>query len=183
MADLEPIPLHNRNEYQRLVEEMPVMLWTADLQGIWTHVNRRWIEYTGVLHESQGFGFEAALHPDDVAPTLAVWTRAVAQERHYDIEYRLRDLSGEYRWFVVRGRRMLENTHADLAWVGSCSDIHEQKQAEEAANAARRSAIRALGLALEVRDRETAGHTDRVTALAQRLGWRLGLPPGELSDL
>jgi hypothetical protein len=55
--------------------------------------------------------------------------------------------------------------------------------AEEEAVAARESAIRALGLALETRDRETAGHTDRVTDLAQRLGSALELPRSELNAL
>ncbi|WP_161881537.1 HD domain-containing phosphohydrolase [Deinococcus alpinitundrae] len=183
MADLKPLPLCAQNEYQRLVEEMPVMLWTADVHGIWTHVNRRWTEYTGLLHESKGFGFEEALHPDDVQPTLAVWRAAVASDQHYDVEYRLRDQSGCYRWFVTRGRRLPDGTHPDLAWVGSCSDIDEQKRAERAAQVARQSAVRALGLALEVRDRETAGHTDRVTALAQQLGRILALPEELLTEL
>ena len=36
-------------------------------------------------------------------------------------------------------------------------------------------ALRAIGVALEARDRETAGHTDRVTGLADRIGLELGL--------
>ncbi|MCX7783199.1 MAG: GAF domain-containing protein [Meiothermus sp.] len=44
-------------------------------------------------------------------------------------------------------------------------------------------ALRAIGLALEARDRETAGHTDRVAALAEQLGRALGLSETELRDL
>lgn len=39
----------------------------------------------------------------------------------------------------------------------------------------REEALKALGLALEYRDLESAGHTERVTALALRLGERVGL--------
>lgn len=44
-------------------------------------------------------------------------------------------------------------------------------------------ALRAIGLALEARDRETAGHTDRVAALAEQLGRALGMSETELRDL
>ncbi|MBI0445726.1 HD-GYP domain-containing protein [Deinococcus sp. DB0503] len=55
--------------------------------------------------------------------------------------------------------------------------------AEERERAAHESALRALGLMLEARDTETQGHTDRVTALALRLGRALGLSDTELRDL
>ena len=43
--------------------------------------------------------------------------------------------------------------------------------------ATREEAFRALGIALEYRDYETKGHTDRVAELAQRFAEALGLPP------
>ncbi|WP_407572732.1 HD domain-containing phosphohydrolase [Deinococcus altitudinis] len=183
MPELEPVTFDYKKEYKRLVENMPVMLWTADATGQWTHVNRSWVEYTGLIGESTGFGFEAALHPDDVAPTLEVWRNAVATEVAYNIEYRLRDTGGNYRWFVVRGRHLIHDIDPSVSWVGTCSDINDQKVAEDEAKLARIAAIRALGLALEVRDRETSGHTDRVTRLAEELGLALGLSASTLEDL
>ncbi len=44
-------------------------------------------------------------------------------------------------------------------------------------------ALRAIGLALEARDRETAGHTDRVAAMAEKLGRELGMSDTDLRDL
>jgi len=190
MTDLIPTALGPAPEYRRLVEDMPVMLWTADAVGRWTHVNTRWIEYTGLVGEASGFGFEAALHPQDVAPTLAVWTAAVATGEHYNIEYRLRDTQGQYRWFIVRGRKLASPSADDVAWVGSCTDINEQKRAEQAALKAaqvaleaQRAAVRALGLALDMRDGETGGHTDRVVAQALKLGRALGLASADLMAL
>ncbi|TSA84499.1 HD domain-containing protein [Deinococcus detaillensis] len=59
--------------------------------------------------------------------------------------------------------------------VGTIAALMARLAAEEQVNAARESALRALGLALEARDRETQGHTDRVTALALRLARHLHL--------
>ncbi len=47
----------------------------------------------------------------------------------------------------------------------------------------REDAFRALGIALEHRDYETKGHTDRVVALARRLGERVGLAADDLEAL
>ncbi|WP_407571485.1 HD-GYP domain-containing protein [Deinococcus altitudinis] len=55
--------------------------------------------------------------------------------------------------------------------------------AEEAAVSAREAALRALGLGLEYKDRETRGHTDRVTELALRVGREVGLEAGNLQAL
>ena len=55
--------------------------------------------------------------------------------------------------------------------------------AEEQALAAKEDAIKALGVAVESRDAEVMGHTDRVTDLAQRIGQALGMTPAELDAL
>lgn len=158
------------------------MLWTARADGVWTHVNRRWAAFTGMQGESSGFGFEAALHPDDVAPTVARWTQSVQTGQPYQAEYRVRRHDGQYRWFLTHGVHT-PHLDADVVWTGTCTDIHDQKLAEREADIARQSAVRALGLALETRDHDTKGHTDRVTRLALQLGAQAGLSPADLDTL
>lgn len=181
-AGLRPVP-STEGEYRRLLEAMPVMLWTADAGGVWEHVNAAWATYTGITGHTRGFGFEEALHPDDEARTLAVWQRAVEERRHYQIEYRLRSLSGAYRWFLIRGVRVEDEIGEGVAWVGTCTDIDDRKRAEQQALDTREAAVRALGLVLEARDRETKGHTDRVMALSLRLARALELGEAEREAL
>jgi putative nucleotidyltransferase with HDIG domain len=59
--------------------------------------------------------------------------------------------------------------------VGAMSGLAARLIAEENAEVAREGAIRALGLALEARDRETKGHTDRVSDLSVRIAQLLGI--------
>ncbi|MBB5232712.1 HD domain-containing phosphohydrolase [Deinococcus budaensis] len=169
--------------YLRLLDRMPVMLWTADAAGRWQHVNGRWVDYTGLSGETRGFGFEEALHPEDEAPTVARWRRAVERGENYEVEYRVRGRGGGYRWFLTQGVRVLDEQGQGVAWVGTCTDIEGQKRAEQQALDAREAALRALGLTLEARDRETQGHTDRVTVRAARLGQALGLDAEALDTL
>ena len=57
------------------------------------------------------------------------------------------------------------------------------QEAQRVALAAKEDAIRSLGLAVENRDSEVKGHTDRVTDLALRLGKALGLSKARLDAL
>ncbi len=67
--------------------------------------------------------------------------------------------------------------------AGTLAALTARLAAEEAATEARESALRALGLGLEYKDRETRGHTDRVTQLALRVGNELKLPPADVQAL
>ncbi|MFC5848210.1 HD domain-containing phosphohydrolase [Deinococcus petrolearius] len=184
LSFLEPVgDLRSQQAYLRLLDAMPVMLWTADARGHWHHVNRHWASYTGLTGEAQGFGFEEALHPDDRAATVVRWRQSVSSGQDYAIEYRLRSREGDYRWFLIRGVQVRDEVGAGVAWVGTCTDIEAQKRAEQDTLASREAALRALALALEVRDRETSDHTGRVTALAVQLGTALGLSPEALGHL
>lgn len=66
---------------------------------------------------------------------------------------------------------------------GTIAGLAGRLAAEEEAQQAREAALRALGLALEARDGETRGHTDRVTHLALRLAAELGLSPSQQQAL
>jgi rsbT co-antagonist protein RsbR len=76
-----------------------------------------------------GFGFATALHPDDKERTLQRWERAWRDGEAYDIEYRLysRPL-GEYRWFLARAVPVRDASGKITQWVGTCTEIEEQKQ-------------------------------------------------------
>ncbi len=67
--------------------------------------------------------------------------------------------------------------------AGTLSGLAARLVAEERAVMAQERAVRSLGLALEYRDREMKGHTDRVTDLALRLGAALGLSDDALQAL
>ncbi|CAM3790625.1 HD-GYP domain-containing protein [Deinococcus frigens] len=67
--------------------------------------------------------------------------------------------------------------------AGTIAGLAGRLAADEQASDAREAALRAMGLALEVRDGETKGHTDRVTALAMRLARALWWSPSQTRAL
>ncbi len=71
------------------------------------------------------------LHPDDREPTRRFWLESVAGRHSYDIEYRVRDRDGEYRWFKTRGVPIRDTGGNIVKWFGTCTDITELRDSEE----------------------------------------------------
>ena len=72
------------------------------------------------------------LHPDDREPTRTFWTDSVAGRGPYDVEYRVRRSDGEYRWFKTRGVPIRDDAGNICKWFGTCTDITDLRQTEEA---------------------------------------------------
>jgi PAS domain S-box-containing protein len=113
---------------------MPQMVWVTDAKGAHVYYNQRWYEFTGLTEaESMGFGFADALHPEDRERTRKQWKNALREGEGYEIEYRFysrpRD---EYRWFLGRAVPVRGTAGEIIQWIGTCTDIEEQKQAAEA---------------------------------------------------
>jgi putative nucleotidyltransferase with HDIG domain len=94
------------------------------------------------------------------------------------------DFLGSFLMHTFEQHRWNEGESALFASLaGALAGLTARLIAEEDAKSAREGAMRALGLALEARDRETKGHTDRVTNLAVRLAGLLDLPQEEITAI
>jgi len=115
---------------RRLIDAIPQIVWTNNVDGTARHFNRRWYEYTGLNYEqSAGPGLQAVIHPDDAPVSKQRWQGALETGEGFECEYRLRNTAGEYRWFIGRNVPLRDNNHI-IGWVGSATDIHDLKQAE-----------------------------------------------------
>lgn len=119
--------------FRTLADTMPQMFWITQPNGYHEYFNQRWYDYTGTtLEQTQGEGWQNILHPDDVQRTIEVWYNSLQTGKLYEIEYRLRHASsGEYRWHLGRAFPLRDQNGEILKWFGSCTDIHDQKLANE----------------------------------------------------
>jgi PAS domain S-box-containing protein len=132
--DLERSLASAERQYSDLTAALPQMLWSTLPDGSHIYFNNRWIEYTGrSLEDSYGFGWLEAFHPDDRARTLDRWHLATATGEAYEIEYRLRRADGTYGWVLGRALPLRDEKGQIARWFGSCTDIDNQKRAEELA--------------------------------------------------
>jgi PAS domain S-box-containing protein len=127
----EAVLRESEKQFRTLAEAMPQLVWATDARGQHLYYNQRWYDYTGLSEElSLGYGFTNALHPDDKQRTLARWRAAWSAGEAYEIEYRFRRHDGEYRWFLGRATPVRDESGEITQWVGTCTDIEEQKQME-----------------------------------------------------
>ncbi len=84
------------------------------------------------------------LHKDDKEPILELLQAHLMEHKGaYDVEYRLKMKSGEYRWFRTKGQAVWDDNGKPLRMAGSLSDISKRKTVEEELLAARLEAERA----------------------------------------
>jgi PAS domain S-box-containing protein len=124
----------SKEKYRFVSETLPCLVWSSRPDGFNNCLNRRWTEYTGLtLDESRGEGWAKVLHPEDLQRTFDRWACSLRTGEPYQMEYRLRRASdGSYRWFLAQGLPMRNESGLIVRWFGACTDIDDQKTAEEA---------------------------------------------------
>ncbi|UOQ74894.1 PAS domain-containing protein [Hymenobacter cellulosilyticus] len=111
------------------LEALPMMVWTAQPDGIIDYFNQRWLSFTGIKPaEDTTQSWQSVIHPDDLPRLSRDWGQAIAERRPYEVEFRMRRHDGLYRWVLARTVPQQQPDGSVGLWVGSGVDIHEQKQ-------------------------------------------------------
>ncbi len=124
---------------QHLADTMPQIVWITRPDGYHEYYNKQWWDFTGMTwDEARGDGWNLLLHPEDRDRSIERWQHSLKTGEPYEIEYRfLRSRDGEYRWFLGRALPQKDAEGKIVRWVGTCTEIHEQKLVEEQLRAAR----------------------------------------------
>ncbi|HTN03866.1 MAG TPA: response regulator [Planctomycetaceae bacterium] len=70
--------------------------------------------------------FESILHPDDHDWVLREIDAHLKYHKPYDVQYRLRSSSGQYRWFRARGQAIWDADGRPTRAAGSITDVTEE---------------------------------------------------------
>ena len=116
-----------------LTEAMPQLLWTASPEGSYAFVSHSSAQFLGVRPEvCYGAGWHHFIHPEDQQRVAIVWRDSIFAGQTFVTEYRLRRHDGEYIWFLHRAAPRRDSTGKLVEWIGSSTDIEQQKRSEEA---------------------------------------------------
>ena len=137
--------LHVSEErFRAAAEVVGDIIWTNSAAGEMSGPQPDWARFTGQGEaEYAGYGWTAAVHPEDGPPTVAAWNRAVAERRVFAHEHRVRRHDGVYRLFAIRATPVTDATGAIREWVGVHEDITERRLAEQELLAAKDEAEQA----------------------------------------
>lgn len=125
--------IESDERFRVLAECISQIVWIADPEGQLTYINSRWFDYSGqTLEQAKKWGWQDILHPDDLHPYLACIRQAINEQQKYEMEVRYKNISdGIYRWHLSRGAPIKDVQGNIIKWVGTSTNIDEQKRAEE----------------------------------------------------
>ena len=149
----------SERQLQQLIDAVPAMVWSTTPQGTTTYLNKRFTDVTGAVLENlfAADGSPAPLsvaHPDDLAESTQVRSRAFAAGTSYVLHYRQIRRDGTYRWTETRGEPLRDDSGNIVQWYGVSVDIHDLVTAQEA---------------LRDRERELAQLVDMLPGYVRRL--------------
>jgi PAS domain S-box-containing protein len=123
----------SEERFRIMADSAPVLIWVADAGGTAAYYNRTWLRFTGrSLEEELDHGWERGLHPDDRHYALATYEDAVRQRRPFTSEYRFARADGTYAWLLDQGAPRFTPGGEFAGFIGSCTDITELKEVEQA---------------------------------------------------
>jgi len=122
----------SERRYRSLAEATAQVIWTADPAGRFSEPSATWEEYTGQPWQAyRGTGYFGAIHPEDQERCRQLWQAALDRGDPVEARFRLRRRDGAWRQVLARGVPVRGVDGSLREWVGTVTDVEEQRLAEE----------------------------------------------------
>ena len=113
-----------------VTDATPVMIWLSGTDKLCYYFNKSWLDFVGRTMEQEiGNGWAEGVHPDDFDRCLQIYVTSFDARQPFEMEYRIRHHSGQYRWILDNGVPRFTADGTFEGYVGGCLDIHDQKEA------------------------------------------------------
>lgn len=124
--------VENEKRFRFLADAIPHKLWTSNPDGSVNYYNQGWYDYTGIksFDELKAVVWDF-IHPDNRKIIEVEWPKAIKLGENKSFEHRMRRHDGEYRWHLSRFSAHRNDKGEILLWVGTSTDIQEQKENEQ----------------------------------------------------
>lgn len=175
-------------QFRLLAENSSDMISRHDMHGTFLYVSPACTTLVGYQPEELvGKGIFSFVHPDDMPFILNLFNRPGWQDPTEAIPYRALHKNGEYIWLETTAHVIYDQDHKAVEIQASSRDITERKESQVALQRAHADlqdaydkTIEGWVKALDLRDHETEGHTQRVTEMTVRLARELGCTDEEI---
>jgi two-component system CheB/CheR fusion protein len=122
----------NADYVKAILESSPQITSTAASGGAITYFNQYFLDYSGLtLTESIEWGWLKIVHPSMKEAVTKAWLHAMTTGEDFYQELKLKRFDGAYRWHISRAVAIRNDQGVISSWVGTMSDIHEQKMFSE----------------------------------------------------
>lgn len=124
--------LESETRFRHMSDNAPVLIWKAGTDAICNYFNKTWLDFTGrTLEQEVGNGWTEGVHPDDFKYCLDTYLDSFKERRQFTMEFRLLHADGKYRWLLDRGVPRFTSKGIFTGYIGTCTDISENKRVEE----------------------------------------------------
>lgn len=121
-----------RARFHFMAESMPQKIFTATPEGEVDYFNPQWMEFTGLSFDRiKGSGWTQFVHPVNLESSIREWKHSVETGEPVHLEQRFRRADGKYCWHLSRALAMRDAEGRITMWIGSNTDIDEQKAKEQ----------------------------------------------------
>ena len=121
----------SEERYRALVQGGAQVVWVASPDGVMVEDSPEWRWITGQTEEEfLDGGWLDSIHPEDRDRVQRDWRESLRAGRIFDDRFRMRTRAGAYRHYDVRAVP-IERDGKIAEWVGACTDVTSQREAEE----------------------------------------------------
>lgn len=114
--------------FRLMADIMPQIVWTSDANGNLNYYNQAVFDYSGLsLEQIIENGWLQIVHPDEREENIQVWMESIETGKEFVFQHRFKNKEGNYRWQLSRAIPQRDNTGNILLWIGTSTDIHDQK--------------------------------------------------------
>ncbi len=122
-------------QYRSLADSGMALLWRAGTDKLCNYFNEPWLNFTGrTMEQEMGNGWTEGVHPDDLDHCIKTYIKSFDKRETFEMEYRLRHASGEYRWLLDKGTPYYNSKGVFTGYIGYCFDINERRKTENDLN-------------------------------------------------
>lgn len=118
-------------QYHNLANSSSALIWTSGTDKLCNYFNDTWLKFTGRnIEQEKGNGWAEGVHPDDYDRCLKTYVTAFDKREEFEMEYRLRNSKGEYRWLLDIGTPNYDAKGEFVGYIGHCFDIDDKIKSE-----------------------------------------------------
>ncbi|WP_278021979.1 PAS domain-containing sensor histidine kinase [Flavobacterium ginsengisoli] len=124
----QQVLMKSEKKFRLLADSMPQLIWTSDTLGNLNYFNQTIYNYSGLSKEEiEKNGWLQIVHPEDREENVKLWMESVKTGNDFLFIHRFKRYDGEYRWQLSRAIAQLDEFGKVQMWVGTSTDIEEQK--------------------------------------------------------
>lgn len=183
--------IQSESQFRLLAENSSDMISKHDAAGTFLYVSPASRTILGYEPEELiGTPVAPLIHPEDARQLAALLSTPEWKDITITVEYRARHKDGRFVWIETTARPFYGDPANGQEFQASSRNITERKEAEEQLQRAHadlqeayEKTIEGWVRALDLRDRETEGHTKRVTNMTERLARAMGYNEEQITHI